>query len=41
MENILIYLTAIAIGIVATPHAERLIKKYQDIKREYKEMWSE
>lgn len=40
MENILIYLTAIAIGIVATPPAERLIKKYKDLKAEYKEMWS-
>lgn len=41
MENILIYLTAIAIGIVATPHAERLIKKYKDTKAEYKGYWSE
>jgi hypothetical protein len=41
MSNLLIYATAIMFGIVATPHAERLIKKYKDTKDEYKKMWSE
>jgi hypothetical protein len=41
MENILIYITAVVAGLVFTKPVERLIKKYQDTKAEYKGYWSE